>query len=50
MDRVITGRYAEALFELAEEKKAVEKYGEQVKAVLEVFSSEKGFGNVNLYD
>lgn len=35
MDRIISDRYAEALFSLAVENNAVEKYEEQVKLVLD---------------
>lgn len=41
MDRIISDRYAEALFSLAVENNAVDKYEEQVKLVLDTITVDK---------
>ena len=41
MDRIISDRYAEALFSLAVENNAIDRYEEQVKLVLDVISGDK---------
>ena len=44
MDRIISDRYAEALFSLAVENNAIDRYEEQVKLVLDTHrSSRPGF-------
>ena len=43
MDRIISDRYAEALFSLAVENNAIDRYEEQVKLVLDVISGDKAF-------
>ena len=41
MDRIISDRYAEALFSLAVENNAIDRYEEQVKLVLDVITGDK---------
>lgn len=40
MDRIISDRYAAALFSLAVENNAVDRYEEQIKTILDVISSD----------